>query len=141
MNFEDIEDYVIDVCELLGITAPQLLFTDKFKTPTMLASLEPDCLKLKQTNNFYDLCFAIAHELRHKWQIETDYDYYFSNYKDSTELDIIDYNMQIAELDANAFATLIMNDFFQVKPLFNNMTESVKTAINQRISEIKKEWN
>lgn len=47
-----------------------------------------------------------------------------------------DYNMQKAEIDANAFATIIMNAMFGVSPMFKGLSAKVKTQIENRIHEI-----
>lgn len=47
------------------------------------------------------------------------------------------YNLQIAELDANAFAGLIMINFFNLKPLFEGVPKSVKVKIYERMEFLK----
>ena len=84
-----------------------------------------------------DIFFAVAHELRHVWQVKTDESLYFSSYKTVDKHNSVDnYNMQIAEIDAHAFAALMMSNFFGIKPLFNNLSDNVKTKINERMKVI-----
>ena len=85
-----------------------------------------------------DQFFAIAHELRHVWQIKSDKDFYLSNYKTINQCNYLeDYNLQIAEIDANAFSGVIMIEFFGIKPLFKGLSDSVKAKIHKRMEYLK----
>ena len=85
-----------------------------------------------------DLFFAIAHELRHVWQIKNAESFSLSTYQPIDLLHSVEeYNLQTAEIDANAFAAVIMVDYFGVKPLFNNLSETVKEQIFERMEMIK----
>ena len=48
-----------------------------------------------------------------------------------------EYNLQIAELDANAFGGLVMIKFFHIKPLFEGVPISVKSKIFERMEYLK----
>lgn len=112
-----IKEYIKDVCNLLKIEKPTISYdTSHFTTATMMAQCCSDgttiylCNPIKITP---DYAFAIAHELRHVWQIRTNKDFYFSSYKTVDLCGSYDeYNCQIAEVDANAFATIVMADYF-----------------------------
>ena len=136
-----INEFVSDICDILNINKPVVSFdTSNFQTKTMLAQCLPDeniifIQKCDKPN--LDQFFCITHELRHIWQFQTDKDRYFRDYKsadmcESTET----YNMQLAEIDANAFALIIMFDFFGIKPLFNGLSEAVKQRIYSRVNEV-----
>lgn len=43
----------------------------------------------------------------------------------------------MAELDANAFAGLVMIEFFHLKPLFEGVPDSVKSKIFERMEYLK----
>lgn len=89
-----------------------------------------------------DYLFSIAHELRHIYQFQTDKQFYLSDYKPSDECSSVDeYNLQMAEVDANAFASIIMADFFSVKPRWNGLSAAVIDSINNRINIIIHELN
>lgn len=63
-----------------------------------------------------------------------------SDYKPSDECSSVDeYNLQMAEVDANAFASIVMADFFSVKPQWNGLSNSVICEINKRINIIIRE--
>ena len=110
----------------------------------IFACFEPDeysihiCL---ETDNLFNILFALAHEFRHIWQYEEDEDKYIKNQKSKLELVSKAYNLQIAEVDANAFAHLIMTNFIGVKPSFETLDEEVKNAIYKRERQIAKDLN
>ncbi len=133
-----IEEFITDVCDLLDIEVPKISYnTSHFPTKTTLAQCEPS------TNIIYldkidkpnpDYVFSIAHELRHIYQYQTDEQFYLSKYKPSSECSSVEeYNLQIAEVDANAFASIIMTDFFSMKPQWNGLSDKVIDAIEKRI--------
>ena len=129
-------EFINDVCSILNIPVPNICFdTSHFSSETMMAQCSPDgsviYLKKYEKPN-PDLLFSVAHELRHIWQIQNNKVIYFSEYKPADLCENLEeYNLQIAELDANAFAGLIMIEFFHLKPLFNGVPDSVKSKINE----------
>lgn len=136
-----INEFIAEVCKLLGIQIPTISYdTTHFPTKTTMAVSAPasNTIYLKKNNNpNFDYMFSIAHELRHIFQYQNDEKFYFANYKPSDKCDSIEeYNLQIAEVDANAFANIIMVEFFQLKPLWNGLTEKVIDSINTRINII-----
>lgn len=139
-----INEFVNDVCDILNIKVPEVSFdTSNFQTLTMMAQCSPsgDVIYIKEYDKPNpDQLFSIAHELRHIWQMSNDRSYYFANYKPANACDSVEsYNLQVAEVDANAFSMLVMSDFFGIKPLFNGLSEAVKQRIYKRAEEIKKE--
>lgn len=134
-------EFISDVCNILNISVPFISFDiSNFPTDTMMAQCSPDCStiyikKIDKPNP--DYLFSIAHELRHCYQIQTDIEWFLSDYKPidlcaSTE----EYNLQFAEIDANAFAGLVMVDFFHLKPLFEGLSDSVKAKIFERMKQL-----
>lgn len=133
-----IEEFITDVCELLEIEVPRISYnTSHFVTKTTLAQCEPIAniiylTKIDKPNP--DYVFSIAHELRHIYQYQTDEQFYLSKYKSSSECSSIEeYNLQIAEVDANAFASIVMTDFFSMKPQWNGLSDKIIDAIEKRI--------
>lgn len=133
-----IQEFISDVCNILNISVPSVSFdTSNFPTDTMTAQCKSDgstiyIKKIDKPNP--DYLFSIAHELRHIYQIKTDYDWFLSDYKSidlcaSTE----EYNLQFAEIDANAFAGLVMINFFHLQPLFEGLSDVVKAKIFERM--------
>lgn len=136
---DEFKEYIADVCKLLGIEMPGISYsTAGFATKTTLAQCDlltrVIYLDKKADKQNPDCLFCIAHELRHIYQYQTDKQYYFSNYRQSDKcLSVEEYNLQIAEVDANAFASIIMTDFFSIKPLWNGLSDKVIRAIHERI--------
>lgn len=123
------EKFIKDICEDICINVPKISYdTSRFPTETMLAAYDSDedtIYLRKDVKNKLDLYFSIAHELRHKWQLKEDEEFYFGNYKSVQELGVEYYNKQIAELDANAFATAMIWDYFGAKPTFKGLSEEI----------------
>ena len=140
-----VDEFISDVCDILDIPIPIISFdTSNFTSNTMMAQCNSDgtviYIKEKQTPN-PDYFFSSAHELRHIWQILNDSTFYLQHYKTRIECNNLDeYNLQIAELDANAFAGLIMIDFFKIKPLFTDSSTLVVSKIFERMDLISKDF-
>lgn len=116
-----IKEFITDVCELLEIEVPTISYdTTRFATETTMAQCKPSANTIyinKTDKPNPDYIFSIAHELRHIYQYQTDEEFYLSDYKPSNKcLSVEEYNLQIAEIDANAFASIVMTDFFSMKP-------------------------
>lgn len=133
-----IEEFITDICELLEIEVPKISYdTSHFPTETTLAQCEPTAnviylTKIDKPNP--DYVFSIAHELRHIYQYQTDEKFYLSGYKPPDKCSSVEeYNLQIAEVDANAFASIVMADFFSLKPQWNGLSGKVIDAIEKRI--------
>jgi Zn-dependent peptidase ImmA (M78 family) len=133
-----IEKFITDVCELLKIEAPKISYdTSHFLTATTLAQCEPaeNVIYLNKVDKPNpDYVFSITHELRHIYQYQTDEHFYLSEYKSSDKCSSIEeYNLQIAEVDANAFASIVMTDFFSLKPQWHGLSNKVIDTIEKRI--------
>lgn len=133
-----IEKFITDVCELLEIEVPKISYdTSHFLTTTTLAQCEPyeNVIYLNKVDKPNpDYVFSITHELRHIYQYQTDEHFYLSEYKSSDKCSSIEeYNLQIAEVDANAFASIVMTDFFSLKPQWHGLSNKVVDTIEKRI--------
>lgn len=136
-----INEYIADVCDLLDIDVPTISFDNThFPTETTMALCDPatHTIYLRKVDNPNpDYVFSIAHELRHIYQYETDEQYYLSAYKAADKCSSIEkYNLQIAEVDANAFAAIVMKDFFALTPQWQGLTKNVTAAINKQIKHL-----
>ena len=133
----DITEYILDLCEILNIKKPDISFdTSNFQTKTMMAQcdISGNTIYLKDVEITPDYLLAIAHEMRHIWQIRTDKNLYFSSYKPIEKCNSIEeYNLQLAEVDANAFAQIIMVNWFKLKPQWNGVNKKVIDSITARI--------
>ena len=137
-----IEDYIEDICDILNIPVPKVSYdTSHFHSSTMMAQVNSsgNTIYLKKYNKpNFDQLFSIAHELRHIWQIKYNEKFYLENYK-TIDLcsSIEEYNLQPAEIDANAFAYIVMVDFFGIKPLFHGLSNTVKSKIMECVEYLK----
>ena len=135
-----INDFITEICSILNINKPSVSYdTSHFATDTMMAQCDPsgNTIYLKKKDKpDPDYLFSIAHELRHVWQFISDKDLYFSDYKTVDILGNEKYNNQLAEIDANAFAGLIMIDFFHLKPLWHGLSDDNIKLIEERMELI-----
>ena len=91
------------------------------------------CERLETEHDYY---FAVAHELRHLWQYLTNEKYWLGGYKTSEEIGITAYNRQRLEVDANAFAALIMVLYFGMVPTFQSLDLETRHMIEVRAHQI-----
>lgn len=131
--------FIKEICKELDIPIPSISFdTSGFTSDTMISqcSSAKNIIYIKRFESLnLDILFAIAHELRHLWQVRTDEKFYVTHY--TTSIPTEDYNKQIAEIDANAYAGLVMINLFGVKPLFNGLSNDIVKMIYNRMEEIK----
>ena len=131
-----------ELCDILDISKPRIEYKpqDFFPTATMLAMLDTakGVIYVRHSENItFDMLFSITHELRHCWQMKNKPEM-LNEYRESQNLTVEQYNLQPAEIDANAFACAIMVDFFGLKPLFNGLSQNVKDRIYAEMSMILK---
>ena len=133
------KDLIAGVCRDLNISAPTISYdTSEFPTETTLAMFDPerDVLHLRRHyENELDAALAIVHELRHSWQIKTDEAFWMSGRVSSDDVTSEEYNMQRSEIDANAYAMVVLRSL-GVEPLWNGLSERVKEEIKKRAREI-----
>lgn len=131
-----------DVADELDIDA-KLIFKRKdfFATPSTRA-----VANVRFHTIFIDPAFpfdatmllAITHEARHIYQYDNGI-YDISEHTSSDKVDLEEYNLQQMEVDANAFARVYLSNVFGIVPLFQNMSDKVKKAIEKRAEEIIRE--
>lgn len=135
-----IEMFVDQICCELEINQVTIICNSSvFLTNTQLAALIDGVLYLPENPVVTpDLFFSIAHELRHAWQIKNDKEAFFYDYRTSDLIPLEDYNNQIAEVDAHAFATLVMINRFRLQPLYHGLSKKTVDLIEKRINQISK---
>lgn len=136
MNNDLISNFIADVCFVLGIDVPKVThdlldicidtrkeqFTgEKFFVP---ATDEPDS----------EFLFYIAHNLRIRWQFLTNPDYF--DFQSVEEIGIDNYDNQLAEVDAAAFASLYMIGYFQLMDDFTSVSCQTRELILKRMEGI-----
>lgn len=129
------------VCNQLSIPLLSVRFSSELPTHTMMGFRQP-----KQTSVTIDdairdpllLTFALAHEARHVWQ-EHYAPQMLASYSPSEQVCQEDYNLQPAEVDANAYASLVTASAFGCEPVFDSLSPCVLKAIKARMREIQNE--
>lgn len=134
-----VSNFITDVCFVLGIDVPKVTndfletctdtrkeqFTgEKFFIP---ATDEPDS----------EFLFYVAHNLRVRWQFLTNPDYF--DFQSVEEIGIDNYDNQPAEVDAAAFASLYMINYFQLMSKCSSVSSHTRGLIFKRMEEILKE--
>lgn len=130
-----------EICDILEISVPDIKFVsaDRMHTGTQIAALTPNAVLIRDDIAVSpELFFALAHELRHAYQIANGES--LEEYRTSDRISIEQYNLQPLEVDANAFGALIMSDFFGIVPQFRNMPDTVRKAIKDRMKQLQKEY-
>lgn len=134
------------ICDILKINEPAIVYTDEkkyFSSSTTMAAMECGANEIYINKNYlpgtdFDLLFCIAHECRHLWQVNNSkVDY--KKYRSSNFLSKTEYNNQIEELDAHAFACAYLKKYHKIIPLFNGLEDSVKNLIYAMADEIELE--
>jgi hypothetical protein len=141
-EYLSILDIAKDCEKILSIKCPKIKFVPKKDELGVLAKVVVSNKMIKKINfsldyeNVYDAYFAICHELRHVYQIKYN-DQIFEKYVEKdTGISTEHYNLQEAEIDANAFGSLYMQVNFGVKPLFLGYSDKVKGKIDKQIEKI-----
>lgn len=137
-----VEKYISFLCSSLDIVPPRVHYgVEEMQSETTIAQAtrggEDIYLRDIGEQDERDVLFAIAHEIRHIWQIRKHENEFFGNYK-PTRLcrNVNEYNLQKAELDANAYATAVMVTHFNCHPMFKGLDKMVKDEIYRRASGI-----
>lgn len=129
------------ICNTLEISIPKIYKVQRLSTPTTLAEYDKgkDILFYKDTGTV-EIFFSIAHELRHKWQLKYHPDW-FTDYMPSKDLNLLEYNMQQVELDANGFAVIAYADLLGLKPTFDGADKRIVNAIFDMADKIAEEMS
>lgn len=145
---KQVEKFITELCDILKISAPEIVEdNNSLPTETMMAAYcigaDENVLYLKPVEKpTPDLMFCIAHELRHKWQYEKKKAVFFKWYRPITECeDVEKYNNQLAELDAHAFAAIVMVNYFGLEPQFSSLSDKTKREIKRRVKDIVDNWS
>lgn len=138
----DLKEFIGEVCDVLEIPVPNISDDFRlFENNTRMAMLEiekgvPTLYLSDRMETEQDYYFAVAHELRHLWQYLTNEKYWLGNYKTVEEIGITAYNRQRLEIDANAFAALVMVLSFEMVPTFPSLDLETRHMIEVRARQI-----
>lgn len=137
-----ISGYVRTLCNMLRITMPQVFFNERQLAEGEHAKLTPDGKRLflrKLKTPSLDQLFATAFQLRKMWQRKTDEQLYFGEYKTLEEISLREFSTQPSEVDANAFAAVMVSAFFGVEPVFDELPGAARSGIDRRCEEIRRD--
>lgn len=133
--------YIHTICMLLKIQEPVISYDT-----SVFPSKEVKAMYIHNQNTIYlssfehpsfEILFSIAHELRHAWQFQNQPALYFETYQTFQDCKSLDeYNIQPAELDANAFGEFILDSFFHISPQYFSLSENTRKKIHERAKEI-----
>lgn len=111
MNREETKDFILMVADILEIPVPRLSCdTSGFIGKHQNGGTDGKTIFLKKSYpTKMDMFFSVAHEMRHIWQIQNGV---VINRTNRENCSVEEYNQQDTEIDANAFAAMvIMNTF------------------------------
>ena len=136
MNINNLNDKIYEVIDysanVLYIAPPWIEYQPAytFYTPTMRAAFNPKSglIYVNETyidtylddENRFDLWLDFSHETRHAWQYYVgmpDADKYITR----SNANLADYNSQKLEVDAWAWASLVVQHKFNVRPLLSTL--------------------
>lgn len=138
------KDIVRQNCRALLVPIPSIRVVEPsaFPSPTMESAASRDGKRLAVNRVFAErpielprVWLVLSHECRHIWQAV--YADVFNGYRQSSELSVHDYNAQPAEVDAWAWAVLVVSNRFGVRPtLENTFGVELWSAIEARAAQI-----
>lgn len=140
MNNDLISNFIADVCFVLGIDVPKVThnFLD-ICTDTRKEQFTGDVFFVPATDEpDSEFLFYVAHNLRVRWQFLTNPDYF--DFKSAEEIGIDNYDNQPAEVDAAAFASLYMINYFQLMSKYSSVSSHTRVLIFKRMEEIMGEF-
>lgn len=131
-------------CRALSVPVPsvQVVEQSELATATTLCAVSADGRRLVISRILAErpvelpaLWLSLSHECRHIWQ--TVYADVFADYRQSSQLSVVAYNSQPAEVDAWAWAVLVVSNRFGVRPtLEKTFGSELWAAIEARAEQI-----
>ena len=136
---DKIKEFIKAICLDLFIPEPSIVYVDRFEqSKTMRMAVDYDSRYImirKDVKIDLDSYFDLAHELRHIYQMETG-DFSKDDYILRENTDLATYNQQPLEVDAHAYAAIMMIKLFHVKPLWQGFDPDTIMLIEERIKEL-----
>ena len=131
-------------CKMLSVEKPKIKYLNStnFLSPTTQSAISEDfsSLGINTDINFsmLDLWFVISHEIRHLWQKNNKM--YLSDYISANKLETKKYNEQEAEIDAHAWAIVVITNLFGMRPTLEvNLGTEIWQKILDRAEKISDE--
>lgn len=131
-------------CKMLSVKKPEVnyLNSTNFLSPTTQAAISEDFSSLGINTDIdfsvLDIWFVISHEIRHLWQSKNKL--YLSDYNSVNKLETKKYNEQNAEIDAHAWAIVVVTNLFGMRPTLEvNLGKEIWQKISDRAEKISDE--
>ena len=134
----DIYGVALVACNRMNIKCPQIILSNELNQLRGVTWQGGDNLtkliQLKPGMSTSETMEVLLHELRHAWQHEKHHSKYFIDYRFlDTGIDLRDYMMQPAEIDAEAFSVRMMVDMGLEKyPVMRKKFDDVNNRIEAR---------
>ena len=138
----DIYNVTLFACDRMNIQCPLILLSNELKQTRgetwQNSNNLSKIIALRNNMRLDEYIEVLMHELRHAWQHEKHHDKFFRNYKFlDTGIDLKDYLMQPAELDAEAFSVRMMVDLgFESYPVRRKEFDDVNKEIETRAKKM-----
>ena len=143
-NIEAIINELVSVLKIKKRPVINFLAQNLMPTATMMAAISNDGeeLVLSQNlkkENYATIWLVLSHEMRHAWQIEKGIFLESEYVQRSASASVVDYNSQKLEVDAWAFASIMVEEKFGFKPKLNKFfNEEIIELIDMQILELKR---
>ena len=133
-------------CSTLSVPFPKVIRianASEFISASLKCAVSSDGNELLINKDFAEsnvdtlfIWLTLSHECRHIWQIQNREDL-FKQYEQSSSLSVQEYNAQAAEIDAWAWAIIVVGNLFGVRPTFEeNFGAELWAQIQERAREI-----
>ena len=134
-----VSNFITDVCFVLGIDVPRVTqdFQDIY-IDTRKDQFAGDVFFVSAIDDpNSEFLFCIDHDLRVRWQFQTNAEHYDS--KSAEEIGLDNFDDQPAEVDAVAFATLYMLFYFQLLEKLVSLKPHTRELLKKRMEEVTQE--
>lgn len=141
-EFMKLIEFAKNIATFLGIKIPKLE-CDENAELDMTSEYIPyeDKIVLREVLGSTESYFTIAHELRHKWQFEKEYEIYFEEYKEIENINGKEYREQKAEIDADAFGMVMLIKYFGGTVCFDGYSRKEKKERIKRAKELAERYH
>ena len=132
----DLKSEIKTHCKILKIKRVKVRFTDKLDC---WSRYKPEwrVVLIKRGLLVKEVLFALAHEMRHAWQVDNGV---VGEYVERNKISKADYNNQWVEVDANAYGCLYMQAVYGTYPLFDDLDVETREKIEKRKGELKDDY-
>lgn len=125
-------DFVNKLCLDLQIKdVPKVLRVKNIGTQIARLKMPARVIEIR-TTNIPDTLFALAHEMRHLWQIDNNRFDVQAYVESGASLD--DYSKQEVEIDANAYAVYVVSQILGAVPTFEKYSAEVRNAMRDMMN-------